>query len=319
MNPALQGYLAATEEALAAPDALREVAGELRAVAALIEGNTSLTLTIDDGAVPARSRRAVLDTLLSGKVRPETGRLVHQAVSTVPAAEVTVSFHWMATQIELDAERVPAVFQEAADVLGRLAARNRVAGYAAAIFETVTVADLESIEDDLFRFARVVESNRGLRIALGDRELPVAVRQGVVDDLLGTKVLPATLQLAKYALRGGRARDIVSLLDSLVDDAARARGWRVARIASAAEVSDEQRRTLTEALAQLAGHSVDLHITTDETLLGGVVVHLGDILIDGSTRHRLDELTTHLRASDEAYQALSTPDASPEGRTPTDG
>ena len=52
-------------------------------------------------------------------------------------------------------------------VLGRLGSRNRVSGYAAAVFETVTVAELEEIEDQLFRFARTVESNRQLAAALG--------------------------------------------------------------------------------------------------------------------------------------------------------
>lgn len=318
MNPALQGYLAAMEENLASSAGLAEVASELRAVADVVNSSPDLTLALDDATVPVRARRAVLDTLLSGKVKSQTQRLVHQAVTTVPAAEVTTSFTWMAARLELDDDRGDAVnSSDAVSALGLLGSRTRVSGYAACVFESVPVTELEEIEDQLFRFTRTVETNRNLRSALSDRDLPVSVRQGVVDDLLGAKVLPSTLRLVKYAVRGGRARDIVTTLDRLIDDAAAARGWRVARVQSASEVSEEQLQQLTDALAALAGHPVDLQITKDAALLGGVVVQVGDVLIDGSTRHRLNALTQHLRSSEEAYQV--TPDASPEGRTPTDG
>ncbi len=223
MNPALQGYLAAIEESLTATGGLADAASELAAVADLVDRNNELTLAINDGSVPVASRRAVLDELLEGKVRAEVRRLVHQATTVVPASELTTAFHWLASRLAAAAVRDPATPSEPWDeeVLGRMGSRNRVSGYAAAVFETVTIAELEEIEDQLFRFARTVEANRRLRGALGDRDLPVTVRQSVIAQLLGNQVLPATLRLAAYAVRGGRARDIVATLDTLVEDAAR--------------------------------------------------------------------------------------------------
>ncbi len=317
MNPALQGYLAAVEESLAGAGALRDAAGELRAVAQLVDANNELTLAVNDGSVPVASRRAVLDDLLAGKVRPEVSRLVHQAVTVVPASEVEASFHWLASQVAIAAERSPAPGDGTGDrddepVLGRLGSRNRVSGYAAAVFETVTTPELEEIEDQLFRFARTVESNRALRSALGDRDLPVSLRQQVISDLLGDRVLPATGRLAAYAVRGGRARDIVTTLDALVEDAARARGWRVARVQSADRVDDAQRESLGQALGRLTGGPVELQVTINPQLLGGVVVQVGDLLVDGTARHRLNELKEHVLVSEAAYRI-------PEGREPADG
>jgi F-type H+-transporting ATPase subunit delta len=302
VNPALQGYLAAVEESLAADGGLAEAGAQLHAVAELVDGNNALQLAINDGSVPVASRRAVLDHLLEGKARPEVARLVHQAVTVVPAGEVVSSFHWLANRLDHAATRGSAAGPIDEEILGRLGSRNRVSGYAAAVFETVTVVDLEEIEDQLFRFARTVESNRRLRAALGDRDLPVAVRQQVIAQLLGDRVLSATVRLATYAARGGRARDIVATLDTLVENAARARGWRVARVQAADAVDDAQRRGLSEALARLAGNPVDLQVTVDPDLLGGVVVQVGDLLVDSSTRHRLNELKDHLLASEEAYR-----------------
>jgi F-type H+-transporting ATPase subunit delta len=314
VNPALQGYLAAMEESLDATGGLADAAAEMHAVADLVDGNAQLMLALDDGSVPVASRRAVLDHLLEGRVRPEVRGLVHQAVTVVPASELTASFHWLASRLAHAADRSTATAAEPdlEDVLGRMGSRHRVSGYAAAVFETVTVAEIEEIEDQLFRFARTVESNRRLRAALGDRDLPVTVRQQVVAQLLGTQVLPATGRLAAYAVRGGRARDIVSTLDALVEDAARARGWRVARVQAATEVGETQQRELSEALGQLTGNPVDLQMSIDPKLLGGVVVQVGDLLVDSSTRHRLDELKEHLVESEAAYRI-------PQGREATDG
>ena len=309
MNPALQGYLAATEESLAADGGLVEAGAQAYAVADIVEANTALLLAVNDGSVPVAARRAVLDRLLEGKARLEVVRLVHQAVSVVPAGEVVASFRWMGSRLSQAAARsgASAAGPVDEDVLGRMGSRNRVSGYAAAVFESCSVAELEEIEDQLFRFARTVEANRRLRHALGDRDLPVSVRQDVIAKLLGGKALPAAVRLASYAARGGRARDIVATLDTLVEDAAKARGWRVARVSAADAVGDDQQRDLGDALAHLTGNPVELLVTVDAELIGGVVVQVGDLLVDSSTRHRLDELKEHVLASEEAYRIPGTP------------
>jgi hypothetical protein len=53
-------------------------------------------------------------------------------------------------------------------------------------------------------------------------------------------------------------------------------------------------------------------MSIDPDLLGGVVVQVGDLLVDSSTRHRLDELKEHLAESEAAYRV-------PQGREATDG
>jgi F-type H+-transporting ATPase subunit delta len=298
-------------------------------VAELVSTNNQLELAINDGSVPVSARRSVLDDLLDGKVRPEVRALIHQAVTVVHASDLEAAFHWLAAQVRIAAEHGPAIAGEVDDegTLGRLGSRNRVSGYAAAVFEGVSTAELEEIEDQLFRFARTVQNSRPLRHALGDRDLPVALRQQVIADLLGDQVPTATKRLAAYAVRGGRARDIVATLDALVVDAARARGWRVAHVQSALGVDDTQQTGLSEALARLAGNPVELQVTIDPSLLGGVVVQVGDLLVDGSARHRLNELKEHLLLSETAYRVPGSPTGSPtgsstprpQGREPADG
>ena len=162
VNPALQGYLAAVSETLADAGALAEAAAELRGVVSLVDGSNELSLALNDAALSVAARRAVLDDLLDGKVRPEVRNLVAKAVTVVPASELIGSFHWLASETTSLAERPEAERDgtSAEAVLGRLAARNRVTGYAAGVFETLTTQQIEELEDQLFRFTRTVESSR---------------------------------------------------------------------------------------------------------------------------------------------------------------
>lgn len=315
MNPALQGYLAAVEESLADPGPLSEAGVQLRELAEVVEASPALLSTVNDGSIPVAARRSVLASLLEGKVMADVARLVHQAVTVVPAGEVVSAFRWLGGRLE----RRGAGEQSAEEILGRMGSRHRVEGYAAAVFEGLSASDLEEVEDQLFRFARTVESDRALRLALGDRDLPVDVRQQVVSQLLGGKVLVATERLVRYAVRGGRARDIVITLDALVESAARARGWRVARVQTADAIDGTQGSALCDALSQLTGHPVDLQVTVDPALLGGVVVQVGDLLVDSSTRHRLDELKERLLASEETYRVPGSTTGSTTEREPADG
>ena len=160
--------------------------------------------------------------------------------------------------------------------LSLLAARTRVAGFATALYEDMSTGQLESLEDDLFRFARVVEATPALRGAFTDRDLAVEARVGVVTQLLSGKVADTTLALVRYTVVGGRARDFVGTLDHLVDQTAQARGWRIARVRAAAPIDDAQRTELTDSLGALAGVPVELQVELDESLLSGALIRIGD-------------------------------------------
>ena len=169
-----------------------------------------------------------------------------------------------------------------------------MAGYATALHEDMSTAELESLEDDLFRFARIVAATPPLRAALTDRDLDVAARQGLVDELLEGKVPATTLALVRYVVTGGRARDFVGTLDFLVEQTAEARGWRIAHVRAAAPIDEAQQTMLTDSLAGLAGQPVELQVVIDESLLSGALIRIGDLQVDATARGRIDALREHL-------------------------
>jgi F-type H+-transporting ATPase subunit delta len=295
VHPVLRGYATAILESARADGEAAVVADELGQVEHLVTGTPALGTTLTDTVVPAAARRAVVTDLLSERVTSATLRLVVRVVDTESAPEITVGLHDVAELALLMQGRTA---EEATTddelLLGRMAARQMIAGYARAVFEALpSVSELDDIEDELFRFARVVEATPALRSALTDRSLPLPLRRDVVDDLLGTRAHAATVRLVKESLRG-RTRDLVATLDWLVVQAAEARGWRVARVRAARPVDAGEREELSQALERLAGAPVELQVFVDENLLGGATVQIGDLLVDATIRHRLEQLQEHL-------------------------
>ncbi|HUZ11105.1 MAG TPA: F0F1 ATP synthase subunit delta [Acidimicrobiales bacterium] len=291
MRPTLQGYAAAVLQA-SGTDVTR-LADELESIHRTFVVNPALRAALTDTAVDAASRRAVMEDLLGDRVSSEARRAAGFAAAAVRAPDVPAAIDWLAQRARHAAEG-RAVDEPA---LGHSEARERVGGFAAAVLAGLPVDRLEEVEDELFRFARIVESTPALRTVLTDRDQPLVVRQGLVDQLIGGKVQDVTLRLVDYVLAGGRARDTVGTLDWLVEQTARQRGWRVARVRAAAEVGVPERERLVASLTRLAGSPVELQVTVDPALLAGVVLEVGDLLIDASARGRLDALREHMSAA----------------------
>jgi F-type H+-transporting ATPase subunit delta len=151
---------------------------------------------------------------------------------------------------------------------------------------------VDEVGDELFRFARVLETNDELRTTLTDQQLPVSRRQQIVEDLLGGKAHPITTTLLSMVVGAGRARDLPAIIDDLVDLSAAEGNKEVAEVRSAIALSDDQKQRLITALEAATGKKVELKVIVDPTVLGGLVAQVGDTVIDGSVRSRLAQLQT---------------------------
>ena len=63
-----------------------------------------------------------------------------------------------------------------------------------------------------------------------------------------------------------------------------------ARVVSAVALTDEEKHTLVARLEKISGHTVVAQYDIDEGILGGIVVHMDDTVIDGSLRRKLKEI-----------------------------
>jgi F-type H+-transporting ATPase subunit delta len=172
---------------------------------------------------------------------------------------------------------------------------NRIDGYARGLFEIARAeGTLDEVEDELFRFARSYESSEELRNALTDENIPPSRRQAIVEDLLGGKATPTTTQLISLIVGSGRSRDLPAIIDRLVSRASSAKNLALAEVRSAVTLTDDQETRLAAALANATGHEVNLKVIVDPNVLGGLVATIGDTVIDGSVRTRIEQLKSRL-------------------------
>jgi len=170
-------------------------------------------------------------------------------------------------------------------------ADDRTTAYAEALFAVARAeGPLAEIEDELFRVAQVLRGNDELRDTLADPHVPVTTRQQVVIDLLGGKAQPATTSLVSMVVGTGRIRELPAIVDELVAMAAREANKEVAEVRSAIALTDDQKTRLAEALGRATGKAVEVKVILDPSVKGGLVAQVGDTVIDGSIRRRLDQL-----------------------------
>lgn len=172
-----------------------------------------------------------------------------------------------------------------------MAADQRIDGYAAAIFEVAKAeGELERVGDELFRIARAFESSSELRAALTDRRLPLERKQGIIDDLLGGKTSSLAVNLVNFVVGVGMASDLPAIADRLAERAAAERNKVLAEVRTALELDDETIGRLGESLSRATGKDVEVKTVVDPSIVGGIVAKVGDIVIDGSLSHRMQEL-----------------------------
>ncbi|WP_255951973.1 F0F1 ATP synthase subunit delta [Streptomyces odontomachi] len=148
---------------------------------------------------------------------------------------------------------------------------------------------LDDVEDELFRFGRIVSGSVELRAALSDRRAPAGAKAELVHSLLGSRVNPVTDRLIVRLVTQPRGRSLDAGIDSLTKLAAARRNRVVAVVVSAVPLSDQQKQRLGASLAKIYGRQVHLNLDVDPSVLGGVSVRVGDEVITGTIADRLDE------------------------------
>ena len=170
-------------------------------------------------------------------------------------------------------------------------AEDRIDGYANALFEVAQVeGSLDTVQDELFKLAQALKTSDELRNTLTDDAIPVERRQGIVETLLGGEASPVTASLVSFVVGSGRGRQLPDIIDRLVARAAEAKNKVVAEVRTTVPLTDDQKARLADALGKATGKSVEVKSIIDPSILGGIVSQVGDTVIDGSVRHRLEQL-----------------------------
>lgn len=153
---------------------------------------------------------------------------------------------------------------------------------------------LETVEDELFRITRVLVAQREARQALSDTSSAPARRRALVDALLGGKVDPVTQALAQRATLHPRGRRFVPTLTWFGEVAAERRQRLVALVTSASVLSQAQQDRLAAILERSYGRAVQLNVTVDPAVIGGLRIQVGADVVDSTVLSRLADAQRRL-------------------------
>jgi ATP synthase F0 subunit b/ATP synthase F1 delta subunit len=240
--------------------ALSTVSAELVSVAKMLEREMVVTRYLTVPAEDAAPRVRLLERLVSGEV----------ASPTLDVLRAAVSERWSA-----NADLVDAVEHVSRQALLEVAERED---------------QVDEVEEQLFRFSRILDAQPRLGILLGDYSAPaegrIALLSKVLDSSSGSvnKIAIALLSQTVELLRGEPAEEAMKFLAEV---AVARRGEVVAQVGAAAELSDAQRTRLTEVLSRIYGHPVTVQLEIDPELLGGLLISVGDEVVDGTLSSRL--------------------------------
>jgi F-type H+-transporting ATPase subunit delta len=232
---------------------------ELFSVVRLLDREISLRRVLSDPAQPGEAKASLVRTLLTGQVGERALELL----------DVLVKSRWSRPR-------------DLADVIEMLAVRAQVVA-------AERDGRLDDLEDELFRFSRIIAAQPQLRAALADPRLPTDRKVQLVGALLADRTTEVTGRLVRHLVTLPRGRTIEAGLEEYARYAAERRERLVALVRTAVPLPDDQKDRLQAVLRRLYGHEVHLNVEIDPSVLGGISVQIGDEVIDGTIARRLDD------------------------------
>lgn len=273
MQGASRNSLTALRERLPVTGDLSRLSEELFAIVSVVGGRASLRRALSDPAASSVAKVHVVEELLASRIDPASLEVMRRAVAS----------RWSQTRDLIDALEEIAVD--------------------GALITAQTAGVLDAVEDELFRFSRIVEGEPALRAALTDRNIGAAAKTALLHRLLDGKVDSITSKLIERVVVEPRGRTLERALRDLSTLAAQRRDRLVAHVTSATELSSTEQRDLATALSRTFGHELRLQVVVDAALIGGITVRVGDELIDASVARQLEEARRTLTGRSSARSA----------------
>lgn len=236
---------------------LRQLGGELSAILDVLLRERALLRHLADPATAESARGGLATGVFGGKVSD---------LAASALREVAV-LRW-------------STWRDLADAVELLARQ-------AVLIAAERESTLDETEDELFRFGRVLGTENELRSLLSDGQAPADRRLGLLHRVLDGKAGRDSLDLLEQVVRVPRGRSLDVVVGHLAELAAARRQRTVAQVTAAAPLTAEQEERLAGVLSRIYGRTISVQVDVDPEILGGLLVRVGDEVIDGSVANRL--------------------------------
>ena len=234
------------------------LAEELFAVVALLDSNVTLRRAVADPSHDGARKTDLAERLFASRVGAEALVVLKGVVSQRWSSERDLS-----------------------DTLERYAVESVIA-------DAESQGSADQVEDELFRFERIVAADTNLRSALSDSSASAERRTALVASLLEGRATSQTRVLARQAVAAPRGRRFDTTVREYLEIAATRREQQTATVISAVPLGEQERSRLAAGLSAIYGGTVHVNTVVDPRVLGGIKVEIGDEVIDGTVIRKLD-------------------------------
>lgn len=240
-----------------------EIGEEMFALVDALDGSGSLRRTLTDPSVDAEAKAALVRGLLAG---------ARAAVADV-AADL-VSQRWS------DEDDLTESLEEL--------------GFWALLASADAAGELLRVEEELFRVVRALVDQRDARRALGDPTADPKRRGDLAEAIATDAAADVTRRVVRRAAVSGRGRQFVATLGHVGDLAAARRRRLVAEVTSGTPLTAAQVDRLSTILASTYGQDIQVNVSVDPSVIGGLRVQVGADVVDSTVLSRLDDARRRL-------------------------
>lgn len=175
--------------------------------------------------------------------------------------------------------------------------KGAVAGrYSTALYNLASEANVVGqVEEEIKAVAAAVRDNQTLKQVLYHPQITVANKKGLLEAVFKDQVLPLTSNFLALLIDRRRETFLQDIVDEFVEQANKDRNIVQAKVSTAVELIEEEKKAIEQLLAKITGKKVQSSFVVEPSLVGGVLVHIGDKVIDGSIKARLDNMRETLR------------------------
>lgn len=170
--------------------------------------------------------------------------------------------------------------------------------YASALLDTAIDKDiLDEVYEDMILLQKTIDDSRDLQLFLKSPLIKKAVKISALDEIFEGKIQDLTKNLIHLLSEKSREKLLHDLTRAFVLLHKAHHGIIDIDVESAFELDKDQIKNLKSKLEKSTGKTVDLHLSVNDELIGGLKVRIEDTVIDGSVKHKLSQLKEDFKAA----------------------
>lgn len=169
--------------------------------------------------------------------------------------------------------------------------------YATALFEIAKEQGaMTKFKEEALAIVNLLQDTPEYMSLLGHPSVVEANKLEMVQEAFGGKVADEFVGLIELIIKKSRTEYLVDILMEFIKMAKEAEGILKGMITSAMPLTNKQIAQIETNLEQSTGKTLELEVTVDPSLIGGMIVRIGDKVVDGSIKGQMDTLKSQLNS-----------------------